>query len=164
MAIKTIQIILAIALVGALVSAGRNVYRRLPDDSAGNASVGKDGAREIPVTIVLGDSASPVNSTVEVYALDFAALQRDYDASPLVQKQFDAFLRRRLRDLEPVRARFDENRRALVNLNFGNWWANARAEMPDGENIEWRIPINVTRPGQTVELTTENAYEKTKKF
>ena len=162
MVIKIIKVILAIGLVGGLLLAGWNIYRRLPNDDPGDARANKDGELGIEVTITLG--VVPVDSRVEVYALDFAALQRDYFASPLAQKRFDDFLGRRLKDLEPVRARFDGNKRANVKLAAGNWWVRATAEMPNGESLEWRLPINVSGQGQTVELTTANVYEKTKKF
>ena len=164
MMIKMIQVILAIGLVGGLFLSGWNIYRRLPDDSPSNTRADKDAEPGIEVTITLGVVPAPLDSRVEVYPLDFAALQRDYFASPLAQKRFDDFLSRRLKGLEPVRARFDGNKPAKVKLSPGNWWVRASAEMPNGESLEWRLPINVSGHGQTVSLTTENVYEKTKKF
>jgi len=164
MMIKMIQVILAIGLVGGLFLSGWNIYRRLPDDSPSNTRADKDAEPGIEVTITLGVVPAPLDSGVEVYPLDFAALQRDYFASPLAQKRFDDFLGRRLKGLEPKRARFDGNKRANVKLTPGNWWVRATADMPNGESLEWRLPINVSGHGQTVELTTESVYEKTKKF
>jgi hypothetical protein len=163
MLIKIIKVILAIGLVGGLFLSGWNIYRRLPDDSPSNTRADKDAEPGIEVTITLGVPA-PLESRVEVYPLDFAALQRDYFASPLAQKRFDDFLSRRLKGLEPVRARFDGTKPANVKLTPGNWWVRATAEMPNGESLEWRLPISVSGQGQTVELTTENVYEKTKQF
>jgi len=164
MVIKIIKVILAIGLVGGLFLPGWNIYRRLPDDSTSNTRANRDAEPGIEVTITLSVEPAPIDSRVEVYPLDFAALQRDYFASPLAQKRFDDFLGRRLKGLEPVRARFDENKRANVKLTLGNWWVRATAEMPNGESLEWRLPINLSGQGQTLELTTENVYEKTKKF
>ncbi len=164
MVIKIIKVILAIGLVGGLLLAGWNIYRRLPDDFPSKTRADKDAEPGIEVTITLGVVPAPLDSRVEVYPLDFAALQRDYFASPLAQKRFDDFLNRRLKGLEAVRARFDGDKPAKVKLTAGNWWIRATAEMPNGESIEWRLPINVSGQGQTVELTTENVYEKTKKF
>ena len=164
MVIKIIKVILAIGLVGGLFLPGWNIYRRLPDDSPSNTRANRDAEPGIEVTIALSVEPAPIDSRVEVYPLDFAALQRDYFASPLAQKRFDDFLGRRLKGLEPVRARFDENKRANVKLTLGNWWIRATAEMPNGESLEWRLPINLSGQGQTLELTTENVYEKTKKF
>ena len=164
MVIKIIKVILAIGLVGGLFLPGWNIYRRLPDDSPSNTRANRDAEPGIEVTITLSVEAAPIDSRVEVYPLDFAALQRDYFASPLAQKRFDDFLGRRLKGLEPKRARFDGNKRANVKLTPGNWWVRATAEMPNGESLEWRLPINLSGQGQTLELTTENVYEKTKKF
>ncbi len=164
MVIKIIKVILAIGLVGGLFLPGWNIYRRLPDDSPSNTRANRDAEPGIEVTITLSVEPAPIDSRVEVYPLDFAALQRDYFASPLAQKRFDDFLGRRLKGLEPVRTRFDENKRANVKLALGNWWVRATAEMPNGESLEWRLPINLSGQGQTLELTTENVYEKTKKF
>ena len=164
MVIKIIKVILAIGLVGGLFLPGWNIYRRLPDDSPSNTRVNRNAEPGIEVTITLSVEPAPIDSRVEVYPLDFAALQRDYFASPLAQKRFDDFLGRRLKGLEPVRARFDENKRANVKLTLGNWWVRATAEMPNGESLEWRLSINLSGQGQTLELTTENVYEKTKKF
>ncbi|PYS64374.1 MAG: hypothetical protein DMF76_04855 [Acidobacteria bacterium] len=164
MVIKIIKVILAIGLVGGLFLPGWNIYRRLPDDSPSNTRANRDAEPGIEVTIALSVEPAPIDSRVEVYPLDFAALQRDYFASPLAQKRFDDFLGRRLKGLEPVRARFDENKRANVKLTLGNWWVRATAEMPNGESLEWRLSINLSGQGQTLELTTENVYEKTKKF
>jgi hypothetical protein len=164
MVIKIIKVILAIGLVGGLLLAGWNIYRRLPDDTPSNSRADRGAEPGIEVTITSSVEPAPINSRVEVYPLDFAALQRDYFASPLAQKRFDDFLGRRLKGLEPVRARFDGEKTANVKLTPGNWWVRATAEMPNGESLEWRLPINVSGQGQTVELTTENVYEKTKKF
>lgn len=162
--LKLFKIILASALLAGLILGGVRIYRRLPADSWNNSTAAQS-ERTLEVTIILSASTpAPVSASVEAYAIDFAAVQREYDASPLLQKQFENFLSRRLRDLEPVRARFDQNRRAVLKLSSGNWWARATAEMPNGESFEWRLPINVIRQGQTIELTADNAYEKTKKF
>jgi hypothetical protein len=164
MVIKLVKVILALGLVGGLFLPGWKIYRRLPDDSASNTRANRNAEPGIEVTIALSVEPAAIDSRVEVYPLDFTALQRDYFASPLAQKRFDDFLARRLKDIEPVRARLDENKRANVKLSPGNWWVRATAEMPNGESLEWRLPINVSVQGQTVELTTENVYEKTKKF
>src|SRR2546429_9192532 len=156
MMIKMIQVILAIGLVGGLFLSGWNIYRRLPDDSASNTRADKDVEPGIEVTITLGVVPAPLDSSVEVYPLDFAALQRDYFASPLAQKRFEDFLSRRLKGLEPVRARFDGNKPANVKLTPGNWWVRATAEMPGGESLEWRLPINASGQGQNGEPTTRN--------
>src|SRR5437764_15308528 len=119
MVIKIIQVILAIGLIGGLFLSGWNIYRRLPDDSPSNTRADKDAEPGIEVSITLGVVPAPLDSGVEVYPLDFAALQRDYFASPLAQKRFEDFLSRRLKGLEPVRARFDGNNPAIWKITAG---------------------------------------------
>src|SRR5258706_5642659 len=159
------KIILAAALVGALLIAGWTVYRRLPAD--GTRTDTSTGARaQSEMTIILrGDSAAtPVNTRVELYPIDFVAVQRDYSAALRPGKSFDDFLAQRIKGLVPVQPQLDRNGRALAKLSEGNWWLRAIATLADGEKIEWRLPVKVFSRGQTIELTTENAYERTKTF
>ena len=160
-----IKIILAAALVGALFIAGWNVYRRLPAD--GTRTNTSSGARaQSEMTIILrGDSATtPVNTRVELYPIDFVAVQRDYSAALRPGKSFDDFLAQRIKGLVPVQPQLDRNGRAVAKLSEGNWWLRAIATLAGGEKIEWRLPVKVFSRGQTIELTTENAYERTKTF
>jgi hypothetical protein len=164
MAMTIIKIILGAALVGALSVAGWNVYRRLPAEGTRTETSGARAHSEMTI-ILRGDSAAtPVNTRVELYPIDFAAVQRDYSAAVRPGKTFDDFLAQRMKGLVPVRAQLDNNGRALASLSEGNWWLRAIATLAGGEKIEWRLPVKVLRRGQTIELTTENAYERTKTF
>ena len=69
-----------------------------------------------------------------------------------------------MQGVTPVRAQPDSNGRAVAQLSEGNWWLRAAASFANGERLEWRLPVSVSKQGQTVELTVENAYEHTKKF
>jgi len=159
-----IKIILGAALVGALFIAGWNVYRRLPAAATRNETSGARANSEMTI-ILRGDSAAtPVNTRVELYPIDFAAVQRDYSAAVRPGKTFDDFLAQRMKGLVPVQAQLDNNGRALARLSEGNWWLRAVATLAGGEKIEWRLPVKVFSRGQTIELTTENAYERTKTF
>jgi hypothetical protein len=164
MAIKLVKVILAIALVGGLFMAGRNVYRRLPPDPASVTRAERERSG-IELTVVLRDGmTTTVSDSVEAYAVDFAAVQREYSNGPRTQKQFDEFLSRRLKGLEPARGQFDEKGRVVLHVTPGNWWVRAIAELASGESLEWRMPVNVAGSDQIVELTPENVYERTKKF
>ena len=164
-----IRIILGAALIAALLLAGWNVYRRLPADGSAtraDATQAYNANANSEVTIVLrGDSAaSPVNTRIELYPIDFAAAQRDYSAAVRPGKTFDDFLGQRMKGLVPVRPKLDDNGRAVAKVSEGNWWIRATATLTGGELIEWRLPVKVLGTGQTVELTAENAYERTKTF
>jgi hypothetical protein len=164
MAMTIVKIILGAALVGALFFAGWNVYRRLPAD--GTRTENSSARANSEMTIILrGDSAAtPVNTRVELYPIDFVAVQRDYSAALRPGKSFDDFLGQRIKGLAPVQPQLDRNGRALAKLSEGNWWLRATATLAGGEKIEWRLPVKVFSRGQTIELTTENAYERTKSF
>ena len=69
-----------------------------------------------------------------------------------------------MKGLVPVRAQLDSNGRAVAKLSEGNWWIRATATLTSGEKIEWRLPVKAFGRGQTIELTAENAYERTKTF
>jgi hypothetical protein len=164
-----IKFILGAALIGALLLSGWNVYRHLPVDGspapAGTAQT--DGANaNSEVTIVLRNdsAATPVNTRIELYPIDFTAAQRDYSAAVRPGKTFDDFLGQRMKGLVPVRAKLDDNGRAVAKVSEGNWWIRATATLTGGEEIEWRLPVKILGRGQTVELTAENAYERTKTF
>jgi hypothetical protein len=164
-----IKIVLGAALISALFISGWNVYRRLPADGSPaptEATQAYNSNANSEVTIVLhsDSAASPGNTRIELYPIDFAAAQRDYSAAVRPGKTFDDFLGQRMKGLVPVRARLDDNGRAVAKVSEGNWWIRATAILIGGEQIEWRLPVQVFGRGQTVELTTENAYERTKTF
>jgi len=166
MAMTIIRIILGAALVSELFLACWNVYRRLPaDESWTRTGTSDSGATsEITITLRNDSAATPVNTQVELYPIDFAAAQRDYSAAVRPGKSFDDFLAQRMKGLVPVRAQIDNSGRTVAKLSEGNWWIRATATLTGGEKIEWRLPVKVFGRGQTIELTTENAYERTKTF
>jgi hypothetical protein len=166
---KFIKIFLGAALVVSLVGAGWNVYRRLPADGAWartEVPVANSTNANSVVTIVLRSesAATQANTRIELYPIDFAATQRDFSAVLRPGKSFDDFLTQRIKGLVPVRAQADDNGRAVARLSEGNWWIRATAALTNGEKIEWRLPIIVSGRAQTIELTAENAYERTKTF
>ena len=161
-----IRIILGAVLVGALFAAGWNVYRRLPADESWTRTESSDPSATSEITVILRSdaAATPVNMQIELYPIDFAAAQRDYSAAVRPGKSFDDFLAQRIKGLVPARAQLDNNGRAVMKLSEGNWWLRATATLSSGEKIEWRLPVKVSGRGQTIELTTENVYERTKTF
>jgi hypothetical protein len=167
--ITIIQIFLGVALVGSLFGAGWNVYRRLPEDGSWvrtEATAADNTKANSEITIILrsDSAATPVNTRIELYPIDFAAAQRDFSAAVRPGKTFDDFLAQRMKGLVPVRAQLDSSGRAVTKLSEGNWWIRATATLSSGEKIEWRLPVKVFGQGQTIELTAENAYERTKTF
>ena len=145
--------------------AGWSVYRRLPADGAWTPEASDPNANSELIIFLRTDSAAtPVNTRVELYPIDFVAAQRDFSAAVRPGKTFDDFLAQRMKGLLPVHAQLDNNGRAVAKLSEGNWWIRATATVGRGEKIEWRLPAKVSGRGQTIELTAENAYERTKTF
>jgi hypothetical protein len=166
MIITVIRIFLGAALVVSLFGAGWNVYRRLPADGSWVHTEADNANATSEMTIILrsNSAATPVNTRIELYPIDFAAAQRDFSAAVRPGKTFDDFLAQRMKGLVPARAQLDSNGRAVAKLSEGNWWIRATATLTSGEKIEWRLPVKAFGRGQTIELTAENAYERTKKF
>jgi hypothetical protein len=167
LAVAIIKIILGVALVGGMFGAGWNVYRRLPSDgSAAMNFAATDSRAETKLTVMLRSeiTGATMNSPVEIYPFDLVAAVREFNATPHLAKEFDDFLLRRMHGITPVKATTDNKGRAVTILSEGNWWLHATAVLSGGEAIEWRLPISVAGREQTVELTMENAYERTKKF
>jgi len=161
----TIKFILGVLLIGSLFLAGWNIYRRLPADGSWSRPEAYDKSADSELVLILrSDAARPASARIEIYPIDYAAAQRDYADAVRPGKTFDDFLGQRMKGLLPVRAQLDEKGQAVAKLSAGNWWIRARATLNSGEEIEWRLPVNIFGRGQTIELTPENAYERTKKF
>lgn len=162
----TIKIILGALLLAALFAAGWNVYRRLPPEgSVARPETYNTNANSELTVVFHGDSiAMAVKTQVELYPIDFVSMQRDFFSAVRPGKTFDDFLAQRMKGLAPVRAPLDDKGRAVAKLSEGNWWLRATLALASGEQIEWRLPLKVSGRGQTIELTTENAYERTRKF
>ncbi len=159
-----IRVILGIALLASLGAAGWNVYRHLPADGTATRADNSNPTSELTLILRADAAATPANARIEIYPIDYAAAQRDFSAAVRPGKTFDDFLAQRTKGLVPVRAQLDDNGRAVAKLTAGNWWIRATATLTSGEEIEWRLPVNIVGRGETVELTTENAYERTRKF
>ena len=157
---RIVRILLALALLGSLAWAGARIYRRLPATSA--TETARPGAPQ-DLTIVLRVQGSS-ETRIKLYPIDFAAVERDYASIPRAGKTFEDYLALRLKDLSPVTASADASGRAIAHVSEGNWWMHAVAAFPEGEWLEWRQQFNVTQRPQTIELSAENAYQRSKKF
>lgn len=158
--IKIVQILLGIALLGALIFAGGRIYRRLPNES----SMPRAEGPQSQVTVVLSNPALAGSTKLELYPMDFGATQREFVTKGRPGRTFEEFLRDRLKTLSPTRARFDQRGRAVAQLSTGQWWLRATTNGASGEVTEWRLPLTISQRAITVELSAENAYERTKKF
>ena len=162
--IAILLVILRTALPVALLMAGWSVYRNLP---AQTSEAGSD-LRSAPGTslqIVLRQPANyqgRLDVPVDLYPVDVSAVQREYLSKPHAGTSFEDFLQRRMNGRSSVKTRLDQRGQATVNIPEGNWWLVA--QLSADNEIEWRLPIVVAGRKQSVELTAENAYGRTKVF
>ncbi|MFN2453216.1 MAG: hypothetical protein ABR577_03250 [Pyrinomonadaceae bacterium] len=158
------------ALVLALVGAGWAIYRTLPP----GASIATNGAGSRTTLVIFlrrpfDESAeTPLSVPVELYPVDVAAMRREFfdpdnrRAERRTGMRFDDFLARRMAGRPPVATRFDEHGQTMVTIAPGKWWVHAT--LTGAQNLEWRVPVNVSGREQSIELTPANAYARTESF
>ena len=161
--IRIIEVFLALALLGGLFLGGWRIYRSLPETVPAQVQVNQAAANS-ELTIIWRDGAPDVETRVELYPIDFAAMRQDFLAHSRPGKNLDDFLAQRLKNLTPVRVRVNQNGRAVARLSEGNWWMRATSVSANGEAIEWRVPMLISQRVHTIELSKDNAYERAKKF
>jgi hypothetical protein len=156
--------VLRIALVAALLGGGWSIYQGLP--SGGSSVATKDAEDETSLLIVLrrspGDSRAALDIPVEMYRTDISAVWREYSSEPRPGVRFEDFLARHLKNRPSVMTKLDQRGQATVTLAPGRWLVHALLNGP--ENVEWRLAVNIAGRTQTVELTPENSYARTKSF
>lgn len=158
-----IHLVLRATLLGALVGAGWLIYSRLPDESSPYPPTTHG---ETVLQIVLRPSSSSaakaLDISVELYPVDILAVRDEYFTERRAGKRFDDFLSERMKGRNPITAKLDKQGQALVAVSAGNWWLHAL--LSGDEELEWRLPINVSGRKQTVELTSQNIYTRTRSF
>jgi CRP-like cAMP-binding protein len=161
--IVIVRSVLALFLIAGLVYAGSKIYRSLPADSNQVTAIDFSGKPTLRVVVRNRVANTTLRSPVELYHFDLAAARREYETTPRLAKQFDDFLLRRMQDLTPVKAEVSDGL-AVAMLSAGDWWLHASASSDSGEKIEWRLPIVVADHDQAIDLSSANAYERTKEF
>ena len=148
------------ALVLALVGAGWMIHRQLP-----NASGDRDRATAT-LQIVLRPPPESSNTALDVsvslYQVDIIAVRHEFFTEPRAGKRFEDFLKDRIKGRPPVSTHLDKQGQGTVALPQGSWLLHARLD--GDEQLEWRLPVKVTGTKQIVELTTQNAYTRSKSF
>jgi hypothetical protein len=153
-----------IALVLALCGAVWSVYSNLPADETGAGGSGSANTTALYIQLLLSpeDAVAPLSIPVELYPVDIAAVRREYASEPRPGVRFDDFLKRQMRGRTPLEAQLDQQGQAIVNLAPGKWWLHAT--LAGQHNIEWRLSVNIYGRKQTIQLTSDNAYARTKTF
>ncbi len=156
--------VLRIALVVALVAGVWSSYRQLPDGEPEAAR--REAEVETSLQIILrepaGEPRVPLNVPVELYPIDITAAQSEFFSEHRPGKRLEEFLAERMGNRAPVESRFNENGQLTMTVKSGPWWIHAK--LPGELTIEWRLRVNVSGQRQTVELTPDNAYTRTKSF
>ena len=153
--------ILQVALILALVGAGWLIYRQLPESAA---DVTDDrGSTTLQIVIRQPPTVgSALDVPVSLYPVDIVAVRHEFFTEPRAGKRFEDFLKERMRGRSPINARLDKQGQGAVLLAPGSWWLHAT--LSGDEQLEWRLPVKVGGPRQTIELTPQNAYTRSKTF
>lgn len=158
-----ITLFLRAGLIAALLSAGWLIYSRLPHQVTKNpAAISGGTILQIVLRQSAGTGAEARDISVELYPVDVVAVRHEYFTERRAGKRFDDFLTERMKGRKPVTARLDPAGQTSVVISPGSWWLHAT--LPGEEDLEWRLPVNVAGPKQTIELTSQNVYTRTKSF
>ena len=158
LAIRALQIALILMLVGG----GWLIYRRLPPTSAEPRSERGSTTLQIVIRQPPDSVGEELDVPVSLYPVDIVAVRHEFFTEPQKGKRFEDFLRERMRGRSPINARLDKQGQGAVMLAPGSWWLHATVS--GDEQLEWRLPVKVGGNKQTIELTPQNAYTRSKTF
>lgn len=155
-AIASLQAALLIALGGA----GWIIYRQLPSGAAAD----RNSRATTTLQIVLRPDTvnSALDVAVNLYQVDIVAVRHEFFTEQRAGKRFDDFLKERISGRAPINARLDKQGQAAIPIAPGSWLLHAT--LPGDEQLEWRLPVKVSGTKQIIELTTQNAYTRSKSF
>ncbi len=160
--IRVLRIILGLALLAGLFFAGWRIYHRLPIEGSNPAPFDNSAAKS-ELNIVLRDVSSG-EVRIELYPIEYAAVQRDFRLNGRPGRGLEDYLALQLKNLPSVRIQTDQKGRAVARLSAGHWWMRATSALANGELTEWRLPLTISQPVHTIELSGDNAYQRTRKF
>jgi len=138
------------------------IYRSLP--SSANQSENDSGATTLQIAIErpVETAGVALDVAVDIYPVDLVAVRHEFFTEPRAGKRFDDFLKERMRGRSPVSTHLDKQGRGSVKLAPGNWWVHAK--LSGDEELEWRLPLTVSGFSQSLQLTSQNAYTRSKAF
>ncbi len=153
---------LQIGLILLLAGAGWMIYRRLPASDSEVKVEQRTATLQIVIRQPPDGAGSSLDVAVSLYPVDIIAVRHEFFTEPKPGKRFEDFLKERMRGRSPINARLDKQGHADVMLAPGSWWLHATLQ--GDEQLEWRLPVTVVGSRQTVELTPQNAYTRSKTF
>ena len=145
------------------MAVGWAIYSQLPHQpvSEPHAANGET-VLQIVLRPSLNREVEVLDIPVELYPVDIVSVRDEYFTERRAGKRFDDFLSERMKGRNPVTAKLDRQGQTSVVINPGNWWLHAL--LSGDEELEWRLPIKVSGRKQTVELTSQNIYARTRSF
>ena len=155
-------VFLRVALIALLLGAGWFIYKQLPVSTSEVVADGAGSKVEIILKSIPDIGATGLDVPVDIYPVDIVAVRHEFFTEPRAGKRFEDFLKERMKGRAPINARLDQQGQGTVLLSPGNWWLHAK--LSGDEEVEWRLPLTVTREKQTIELTPQNAYTRSRSF
>lgn len=160
---RLVTLVLQAALIVGLFASGWLIYQQLPTTGANSSTeTSKDATVRLIMRPASGLSGAALDIPVELYPVDIVAVRHEYFIERRAGKRFDDFLNERMNGRAPITTHLDRQGIAVISVPPGNWWVHA--VLAGDEDLEWRLPIEVTGPELTIELTSQNAYARTKSF
>ena len=160
---RALALFVRAALLAAFAGAGWIVYQRLP---ASGIHEGTNAAGQTAVQIILRRSsdmqATALDIPIEFSPVDLVAVKHEFFVEPRPGQRFNEFLHERMNGRAEVKTRLDTEGRASVAVPPGEWWLHA--VLTGEEDLEWRLPVTIRGDKQTIELTLDNAFTRSKSF
>lgn len=158
---RLLTALLRMGLLAALVVPGWLIYRTLPRESSSNPHAAQ-AETTLQIVLRVGNNADPLDISVELYPFDIVAARHEYFTERRAGKSYPDFMNERMKGRTTVVAKLDKQGQASIAVSPGNWWLHA--QLSGDENLEWRLPLDVTGSNQIVELTLQNVYTRSKSF
>jgi hypothetical protein len=155
-------LLLRVAFVFLLVASGWLIYSRFPSAETGTPRQASATSLRINLQRTDEVGSPPLDITFDLYPVDIVAVRHEFFTEPRAGKRFDDFLKDRMRGRSPVSGKLDKQGHGTVALPAGNWWLHAK--LSGEQELEWRLPVTIAGPSQTIELNPQNAYTRSKSF
>ena len=149
-------------LLLSLAAAGWLIYRQLPGGSSGDGYGRGATMLQIVLRQPTDSAVSGLNVSINLYPVDIVAVKHEFFSEPRAGKRLEDFLKERMKGRSPINTQLDKQGHGAVSLSPGSWFLFAKLE--GDEQLEWRLPVKVTGDKQIVELTSQNAYTRSKSF
>jgi len=158
---SAVIIALQAGLILGLIGGGWWIYRHVPANASGEQQ--NRGTTMLQIVLRQPDGGmTALDVPVSLYPVDIVAVRHEFFTEPRAGKRFEDFLKERMKGRSPINMRLDKKGQAAVALSAGSWWLHAT--LPGDEQLEWRLPVKVSGLKQIIELTTQNAYTRSKSF